>query len=81
LEEGQIAEYLAAKLGAKVSGKEAFISLNEKILFTPRIYRLHKKASLNKNSPVAISEIQTEVQNIHQLEIERPELLAEREEV
>ena len=80
-DKAQTAEYLADRIGAKVSGTDAFVSMSEKTLLEPKISMAIQRATLKKDSVGAINEIQAEVEKIHPREFDRLKRIAELEEV
>lgn len=76
LAESQKAEYLADKLGAQISGKNAFVNLLEKSLLYPQVLIAIQRAALNKNSAGAMNEIKKEIQNFPPRQFERIKQIA-----
>lgn len=78
-DESQKAEYLADKLGAQVSGTEAFVSMIAKLLLYPQVLIATQRAALNKKVG-AIEEIIKEIKNFPPRQFDRVKRIAELEE-
>lgn len=79
-DEQQRAEYLADRLGAQVSGTQAFISMSEKLLFSSRVRFVVQRGALNARSRDVIEELQADFKSIPAREYERMRRLAALEE-
>jgi Zn-dependent protease with chaperone function len=77
----QVAEYLADRIGAKVSGTDAFVSMNEKSLLEPKVSAVIQRVVLKDNTSAAVGEIRAAIENIPQRELDRIRRQAELEEV